>query len=134
MTTPQAQPGPEMTGLASAQTYAAAMAAAYAGTATGTEAFAAGLSGHGVDGPAVAAVNRAQELTPQAGAAWSAASAALDQQTIVKEARTSPNHSISHTQSSTRSSPSTRPSLRIRPVDALILTCPVSLAPAGAQY
>ena len=87
MTTPAAETGgSEITGLASAQTYAAAMAQAYARTATGTEAFAAGLSGHGVNGPAVAAATRALDLTMQAGAAWSAASAALDRQTTVKEA------------------------------------------------
>ena len=88
MTTPTAGPAgsPEISGLASAQAYASGMNEAYTIAATGAETFAAGLDGHGVDGPAVAAVDRAHELTAQAGAAWAEASTALARQTIVKEA------------------------------------------------
>lgn len=79
-------PPAEVTGLRSAQVYAAGMTDAYAGIVTQTEQFAAGLSSQGVHGPAVAAVTRAQELTATAGAAWAEASAALDRQNVVKEA------------------------------------------------
>lgn len=89
MTTPGAglAGGPsEITGLASARAYAAGMREAFSSAACGAEAFAARLDGHGVHGPAVAAVGRAQELTLQAGAAWAQASGALDRQTVVTEA------------------------------------------------
>ena len=77
---------PEVTGLGSAREYAAGMVQAFTRAATGTQTFAAGLGGHGVDGPAVTAVARAQELTSAAAAAWEQASGALDQQTVVQEA------------------------------------------------
>jgi hypothetical protein len=77
---------PEVTGLVTAQQYAAGMSSAYAQVADQTAQFVAGLGGHGVDGPAVAAVHRAQELTQAAGAAWAEANTALGHQTVVKEA------------------------------------------------
>lgn len=76
----------EVTGLASAQAYAGDMAQAYATAVSGAASFAAGLGGYGVDGPAVAAAARAQELTAQAGAAWAEASGALDRQGAVRDA------------------------------------------------
>lgn len=80
---------PEVTGLVTAQRYAAGMSSAYAQVADQTAQFVAGLGGPGVEGPAVAAVHRAQELTQAAGAAWAEANTALGRQTVVKEAYSS---------------------------------------------
>lgn len=76
----------EVTGLATAQTYAAGMNNACASAAVDAETFAAVLAGQGVVGPAAAALARAQELSAAAGAAWADVGAALDRQTVVKEA------------------------------------------------
>ena len=88
MTTPGAGGNgpPEVTGLGSAREYATGMVQAFTRAATGTQTFAAGLDGHGVDGHAVAAVARAQELTSAAASAWQQTSGALDKQTVVQEA------------------------------------------------
>src|SRR5262245_19112932 len=83
MTAPSA-PG-EVTGLASVLAYASGMTAAYAAAAAEAERFAAGLSTYGVDGAAVAAAGRAQELTVQAGTAWAEASTALERQGTVRD-------------------------------------------------
>lgn len=91
MTTPYAGStgGPlEITGLGSARAYAAGMQQAMTVAAAQADGYAAGLVGRGVRGPAVQAVVRAHELTTAAAAAWAAAGAALDRQTIVKEAYT----------------------------------------------
>jgi hypothetical protein len=77
---------PEVTGLGTAQLYAAGMSHACAGIASLAAQFAAGLGDQDVAGPALAAVARAQELTQAAGTAWAQAAAALDRQTAVKEA------------------------------------------------
>jgi hypothetical protein len=92
MSTPAADPATtvpsEVTGLVTAQTYAAAMTRAYTDIAEQTAQFAAGLGSQGVDGPAVAAVTRAQDATAAAGAAWAQATTALHRQTTVREAYT----------------------------------------------
>ncbi|MEN3309852.1 MAG: hypothetical protein V7603_6054 [Micromonosporaceae bacterium] len=76
----------EVTGLATAQTYAAGMNNACTSAAADAETFAAVLAGQGVVGAAAAALGRAQELTAAAGAAWADVGAALDRQQVVKEA------------------------------------------------
>jgi hypothetical protein len=91
---PTSGPGPattghsEVTGLVTAQRYAADMSRAYAQVADQAARFTTGLGERGVDGPAVAAVARAQELTRAAGDAWTAAHGALERQTTVREAYT----------------------------------------------
>ena len=77
---------PEVTGLVSAHAYAAGMCEAFSAAASGAESFAGSLTGHGVHGPAVAAAERAADLTAQANTAWVAAATALDRQTIVRQA------------------------------------------------
>ena len=76
----------ETTGLTSAQAYATQMMTAYTTTAEQTRIIADALAGHGVTGPAVAAIEHAHELTVQAGSAWGQVSAALQRQTAVSEA------------------------------------------------
>ncbi|MEN3308966.1 MAG: hypothetical protein V7603_5168 [Micromonosporaceae bacterium] len=82
---PAAAPG-EVTGLVSAQQYAAAMSEAMASQTQTTEQFVASLNTAGVNGEAVAAAQRAQELSTQASAAWTAAAAALHRQDMVRQA------------------------------------------------
>lgn len=79
---------PEVTGLGTAQHYASAMRDALAEAVPQVGAFVTSLTGQGValDAQAVAAARRAQELTVAAETAWAQASAALDRQSIVREA------------------------------------------------
>ena len=77
-----------MTGLVTAQTYAAAMTRTYTDIAEQTARFAANLGDHGVAGPAVAAVTHAQEATQAAATGWAQATTALQHQTTVREAYT----------------------------------------------
>lgn len=76
----------EVTGLSTAQGYAAEMAKAMGDQVTLTEQFVASLSAAGVSGDSIQAAQQAQELSAQASAAWAAANAALQQQNVVKEA------------------------------------------------
>lgn len=76
----------EVTGLVSAQHYAAAMSEAMVGQVPATEQFVAWLTAAKVSGESVAAARRAQELSAQASAAWAAAAAALGRQDAVRQA------------------------------------------------
>ena len=76
----------EVSGLASAQTYATEMSSAMAAQVPLTEQFMASLQGGGVSGEAVAAAARAQELSAATSAAWAEANEALQRQNVVKEA------------------------------------------------
>ncbi|MEN3308828.1 MAG: hypothetical protein V7603_5030 [Micromonosporaceae bacterium] len=78
--------GGEVTGLVTAQQYAAEMSSAMGDQISATEQFVASLTGAGVTGEAIAAAQRAQELSAQASAAWQTANSALHQQDVVKEA------------------------------------------------
>lgn len=86
MTTPAVGRSAEVTGLGSAQAYAAGMQEAYTIAAARAETFASGLDGYGVCGPAVAAVTRAQDLTRQASEAWTTVGSALGDQHVVRDA------------------------------------------------
>ncbi|MEV4212539.1 hypothetical protein [Micromonospora sp. NPDC049662] len=76
----------EVTGLSTAQSYAAGMTTACVTLASQSEQFVAALAGQGVEGNAAAAVARAKELTAAAGAAWAAACTALEGQDVVRQA------------------------------------------------
>jgi hypothetical protein len=76
----------EVTGLVTAQQYAAGMAQAMADQVPATEQFVASLTANEVSGDAVAAAAHAQELSLAASQAWQAATDALHRQDVVKEA------------------------------------------------
>ncbi|MEV4212628.1 hypothetical protein [Micromonospora sp. NPDC049662] len=76
----------EVTGLTTAQAYAAEMSTAMGNQVPLTEGFVASLQSAGVSGEAVSAAVRAQELSALASAAWAEANTALAQQNVVKEA------------------------------------------------
>lgn len=76
----------EITGLATAQQYAAGMAGAFSSQSANTEQFMANLTANQVTGEAVTAAAQAQELTNAAAAAWASAQDALHRHTQVAEA------------------------------------------------
>lgn len=82
----QFTPAGEITGLASALTYAAWMLTAFTGAQPQVEEFVASLSGHGVTGEAIAAGFLASEAQANAADAWERAYLALARQTGVAEA------------------------------------------------
>lgn len=84
-TMPDATPG-EVSGLVTAQQYAAQMSTAMANQVPLTENFMASLTSNEVSGDAVAAAARAQELSAAASQAWTEANTALHRQDVVKEA------------------------------------------------
>jgi hypothetical protein len=76
----------EITGLTSAQQFAAGMAAAHAGAIAHTESFRASVTNAGVTGTAVSAADRAAAAQADAAAAWQRAHAALLEQNRIAEA------------------------------------------------
>ena len=82
---PDATPG-EVSGLLTAQQYAAQMSTAMANQVPMTESFMASLTSAEVTGDAVAAAARAHELSAAASQAWTEARTALDRQNTVREA------------------------------------------------
>jgi hypothetical protein len=76
----------EVSGLSSAQNYAAQMSARMSDQVPRTESFVASLTGADVSGEAVDAAVRAQELSAACSQAWAEANEALQRQNVVKEA------------------------------------------------
>jgi hypothetical protein len=76
----------EITGLVTAQRFAAGMAAAHAGAIASVESFRASVTTAGVTGDAVTAADRAAEAQTTAAAAWQRAHTALLEQDPVAEA------------------------------------------------
>ncbi len=76
----------EVTGLATAVSYAEGVAAAHESHATDAETFAGSLASNGVGDGTVGLVAQAQEASGVAAAAWTAVKDALNDQMGVKEA------------------------------------------------
>jgi hypothetical protein len=81
-----ADAGGEVTGLVSAQQYAASMASAFSACDAGVEEFTTSLQGLGVSGEVIAAADQAAEAQQTAAAAWHRAHAALLAQDHVAQA------------------------------------------------